>query len=229
MKSNQLIWLALLVAGTLYLVYLAKFKSFSFFSRSKPHHSEILKVLLNLNDDARERLFKHYQESFGSGAARYARKTYRKWKTGKVRPNRQTFERFLLHLPKVMSYDLKCEVLRHFMEEYSARDDYQVTVYTDDWEKTLTPLVRQIIEKPFQAELPKEVESKLSWLADGEMQLAREILKRSQVEEGKIAVSMLREEFENIEKLLSETRLKLKVTHRLKFPYGTVTVNIKRR
>jgi hypothetical protein len=228
-KSNQLIWLALLVAGMLYLIYLAKFKSFSFFSRSPAHHSEILKVLFNLNEIALNQLFKHYKESFGPGAARYARKTYQKWRMGKVRPNRQTFERFLLHLPKVMSYDLKCEVLRHFMEEYCAREDYQVTVYTDEWEKTLTPMVRQIIEKPFQAELPREVERKLTWLADGEMQMAREILKRSQVEEGRIAVSRLREEFENIEKLLAETHLKPKVTHRLKFPYGTVTVNIKRR
>ena len=61
------------------------------------------------------------------------------------------------------------------------------------------------------------------------MQLAQEILRRSQVEEGKIAVSMLRQEFENIEKLLAETHLQPKVIHQLKFPYGTITLNIKRR
>ena len=36
-------------------------------------------------------------------------------------------------------------------------------------------------------------------------------------------------EFENIEKLLENTKGKSKVTHKLKFPYGTITLKIKRR
>lgn len=191
--------------------------------------NKLIKILLNLNEDSLNQLFQLYKESFGKGAAYYARKTYQKWKDGKVQPNRQTFERFLLHLPKVMSYDLKCEVLRHFMQEYATKENHSLTVYTDDWEKPLTPLVQQIIKKPYQAELPKEVQEKLTWLADGEMQMAQEMLRKSQIEEGKIAVSTLRQEFENIENLLAETHLKPKITHQLKFPYGTITLNIKRR
>jgi hypothetical protein len=214
------------------IIFLLNKFSSQYFSRKssrKFHNSEILKVLLNLNEDSLAQLFKFYQDSFGKGAANYARRTYQKWKTGKVRPNRQTFERFLVHLPKVMSYDLKCEVLRHLMEKYGSQKEYKITVYTDDWEQTLTPLVQEIIEKPYKTELPKEIQKKLEWLADGEMQLAQEILRKSQVEEGKIAVSMLRQEFANIEKLLTEKQLKPKVTHLLKFPYGTINLNIKRR
>jgi hypothetical protein len=229
METENFIWLTIGIVFILYLLYIAKFSSFSSFSRPTSHHSEILKVLLDLNENSLNQLLKLYKESFGTGAARYARKTYQKWKDGKVRPNRQTFERFLLHLPKVMSYELKCEVLRHFMQEFCAKENHSLTVYTDDWEKPLTPLVKQLIEKPYQAELPSEVQKKLTWLADGEMQSAREILRQAQIEEGKIAVSMLREEFSNIEKLLAETHLKPKVTHQLKFPYGTITLNIKRR
>jgi hypothetical protein len=40
---------------------------------------------------------------------------------------------------------------------------------------------------------------------------------------------MLRGEMENIERLLAAARLKPKITHRLKFPSGTITLNIKRR
>jgi hypothetical protein len=61
------------------------------------------------------------------------------------------------------------------------------------------------------------------------MQAAEMILKKSQVEEGKIAVSMLREEFENIEHLLANTKGRRKVTHKLKFPYGTINLEIKNR
>lgn len=189
----------------------------------------LILVILKLNEDSLNQLFKLYKESFGSGASYYAKNTYQKWKNGKVRPNRQTFERFLLHLPKVMSLELKCEVLRLFMEEFCPKENHSLTVYTDDWEKPLTPLVEKIIEKPYQSELPQEIQRKLTWLADGEIQTAQEILRKSQIEEGKIAVSMLRKEFQIIENLLNETHLNPKVTHQLKFPYGTITLNIKRR
>src|SRR5215210_1901211 len=102
-----------------------------FFSKSssKFHNAELVRTLLNLDEKSFEKLLELYKAEFGQGAARYARKTYQKWKAGKVRPNRQTFNRFLVHLPKVMSYDLKCEVLRHLMEVYCAKDKYQLTVY----------------------------------------------------------------------------------------------------
>jgi hypothetical protein len=115
------------------------------------------------------------------------------------------------------------------MEEYCSRMDYKITVFADDWEETLTPLVKEIIDKPYTAELPALIERRLEWLADGEMQIAQDILRKSQIEEGKIGVSMLRGEFENIEKLLAETTGKTSVTHEMKFPYGSITLKIKKR
>lgn len=229
MEKETFIWIVFGILSVIYLLYIAKFSKFSVFPAKNTQNRDLLKVLLNLNEDSLNQLFKLYKKSFGNGAAYYAKRTYQKWKDGKVHPNRQTFERFLLHLPKVMSFDLKCEVLRLFMEEFCAKENHSLTVYTDDWEEPLTPLVEQVIEKAYQSELPQEVQKKLTWLADGEIQTAQEILRKSQIEEGKIAVSMLRQEFENIEKLLNETHLKPKVTHQLKFPYGTITLNIKRR
>lgn len=205
------------------------FEGFLSKNRSKFHHKEILKVLLTLDEKSLEQLFNLYKNEFGAGAARYARKTYLKWKSGKVRPIKQTFERFLIHLPKVMDYDLKCEVLRHLMEEYCAKDKYELKVYTDDWEQTLEPLVQKIIDKPYTAQLPLEVERQLKWLSEGEMQLAQDILRKSQIEQGKIAVSMLREEFANIENLLENMQGKPRVTHEMKFPYGTIELEIKKR
>ena len=224
-----LVLIAIVVALAI-IIFKLNFDS-PYFSKSykKFHHKELMKVLLKLDEKSLNELLELYKEEFGQGAARYARKTYQKWEKGDVRPIKQTFERFLLHLPKVMSYDLKCEVLRHLMEEYCAKDKYHLTVYTDDWEQTLEPLIRKIIDKPYTAELPKDIEDRLKWLADGETQIAQDILRRSQVEEGKIAVSMLRQEFANIENLLENTKGKRKVTHQLKFPYGTINLEIKRR
>lgn len=235
-----LIFLVILVATVIYLfmslydIYrqLKQEKYGVFFNRKNEeeiHHRELLKVLLGLDDEKLERLLEFYKEEFGPGPARYARRTYRKWENGEVRPIKQTFERFLVHLPEVMDFDLKCEVLRHLMEAYCAKDSYSLKVRVDDWEKTLEPLVRKMIDKPYNTKLPKQIEDRLHWLARDDMQAAERILKQSQVEEGRIAVSMLREEFGNIERMLAETKGRRKVRHKLKFPYGTINLEIKNR
>lgn len=196
---------------------------------TKIQDADLVKTLLSLDEESLGEILQLYKNQFGRGAGRYARKTFQKWKAGKVRPNRQTFERFLIQLPKVMSYDLKCEVMRRLMEEYCSKNAYRISIFTDDWETTLEPLVKQIIDKSYTAELPRLIEEKLDWLANGEMQIAQKILKESQVKESYIAVSVLREEISDIEKLIVEVKGESRVTHQLKFPYGTVILEIKRR
>jgi len=223
---------AILVAGFLYYVY--NQTAFAHRLRRKgisrvSQNAELIKVLLDLEDEPLDDLFKLYEEQFGQNAARYARHTYRKWKAGEVRPNRQTFSRFLLYLPKVMSFDLKCEVLRELREAYCAKDNYKLTVHTDDWRETLDPLVRSIITKANDAELPQTLQERLRWLAGDDMQIAREILTRSQTRQSLDALSLLDEEFSNLARLLDNAKGTGKVTHVLRLPLGTITLKIRRR
>lgn len=209
----------------------------SFFSRSSTfkrvsrgrENAELIKVLLNLEEEPLNALFALYKTEFGSGAAQYARQTYRKWQAGEVRPNRQTFRRFLIYLPRVMSFDLKCEVLRELREAYCARDNYQLTVYTDDWKDTLGPLVQEVIMKANNAELPAALQERLNWLVDDDVEIARAILAQSQTRQSLNALSLLEEEFSNIEQLLNNAKGRGKVTHVLRLPLGTITLKIKRR
>jgi hypothetical protein len=224
--------LALPVAGLLYYVY--NRTGFSQRLRRKvistgSQNAELMKVLLDLEGEPLDDLFKLYKEQFGENAAHYAHHTYHKWKAGEVRPNRQTFSRFLLYLPKVMSFDLKCEVLRELREAYCAKDNYKLTVHTDDWRETLDPLVRSIITKANDAELPQTLQGRLNWLAGDDMQIAREILARSQTRQSLNALSLLNEEFSNIAQLLENAKGSGKVTHILRLPLGTITLKIKGR
>lgn len=191
-------------------------------------NANLIKVLLDLDDEPREQLFSLYKQQFGDNAARYARQTYLKWKAGTVRPNKQTFQRFMINLPHVMSFDLKCEVLRELREEYCAHDNYQVSVSTDDWRSTLAPLVESIIQKSLTVELPESLEKRLSWLAEDDMTVANAILAESQARQTVNALSLLEKEFPNIEHLLDNAPGRAKVTHVLKLPLGLITLEIKR-
>ena len=228
----EYVLVAIVVAGFLAYIY-KKFSIPDLIARKRvsgaAQNAELIKVLLDLEDEPLDELFKLYKEQFGENAARYARHTYRKWKAGEVRPNRQTFNRFLLYLPQVMSFDLKCEVLRELREAYCAKDNYNLTVHTDDWKETLAPLVQSIITKANDAELPQKLLKRLHWLAGDDMQIAREILAQSQTRQSLDALSMLGEEFSNIERLLDNTNGTGKVTHVLGLPLGTITLNIRGR
>ena len=192
-------------------------------------NAELVRVLLDLDPDSLEQLLELYERQFGEGPARYARHTYQKWKSGKVRPNKQTFSRFLINLPKVMSFDLKCEVLRRLREAYCARDQYQLTVHTDDWKEKLLPLVNRLVEPTEPKELPAALQKRLRWLAEDDAQLANTLLHHSQRQQSLNALTMLDDEIESIERLLEKTRGRGKVTHTVILPYGNIILKIKRR
>lgn len=191
--------------------------------------ADMVKVVLGLEQKALDDLFRLYRQEFGAEAARYARRTYNKWKSGEVRPNRQTFDRFLLHLPSVMSFDLKCEVLRKLRQEYCPKADYRLTVDTRSWREDVTPLVAEMVNKSYAAQLPRYVERKLRWLAADDMQLARSLLAQSQAQESQNTLFLLEREFANMEQLLSATGQRGEVTHTVKLPLGTITLTVERR
>jgi hypothetical protein len=104
-----------------------------------------------------------------------------------------------------------------------------LTVYPDDWKEKLNPLVTSIIDKTYTAELPGQIEKRLKWLSEDEMHIARAILNESQAQESRHTLSLLQQEISGIETLLAETRGARRVTHQLKLPCGTITLEIKRR
>jgi hypothetical protein len=189
--------------------------------------ADVVRVILGLDPAAVDELFDLYAKEFGSGAARYARRTRRKWQAGQVRANRQTFERLLVRLPAVMSFDLKCEVLRKLREEFCPKEDYQLSVGADDWREAVAPLVSTLVEKSYAAELPKQIEKRLKWLAADDMVVARAILAESQARASRNAMELLEHEFEHITRLVAEGGGRSRVTHTVRLPSGTITLKVK--
>lgn len=190
--------------------------------------SEIVRVLLNLNEEKVDELLRLYKAEFGPGPARYAKRTREKWKSGEVSASGQTYNRFLVHLPSVMDFDMKCEALRHFMNEFRTRSNIELSVDLNNWETVLTPIVTDMITKSYNAEMPTAITEKLTWLCAGEMAMAHEIIKRSEIEETRIAVSMLRQEFERIDKMYGSVQGKAKISHTIRLPQGTIDLVINR-
>jgi len=215
------------LVGVFYLRHRAASANQKRLTRSQ-ENANLLKVLLELDVDSLDDLFKLYQVEFGESAARYARNTYQKWKSGDVRPNKQTFRRFLINLPRVMNFDLKCEVLRELREAYCPRGEYDVTVSIDDWKSTLTPLIEEIVQRATTAELPQSLQRRLTWLAENDATAAKVLLAESQARETGNAMTLLEKEFSNIEELLDNAPRNTRISHVLKLPLGSIKVHITR-
>jgi hypothetical protein len=206
-----------------------RFKELGSKHSAKFKNSELISVLLELDERYFAELIELYKREFGPGAARYARSTFRKWKSGEVRPNRNTFQRFYSSLPKAMSFDLKCEVVRRLRESYCHKDSFELEVYTDDWKKNLEPFVASMLQKSRTIELPRQLKDRISWLAEDEALLAEKIVAESEARESESMMSLLGEELRNIQLLLDKMNGRGKVTHTLDFPIGNINLIIKTR
>jgi hypothetical protein len=182
-----------------------------------------------LDDERRAAIFKLYGEHFGPGAARYARKTYEKWQSGKVNPTRRTFNRLAVNLPRAMSFDIKCELLRTLKREFCGRDDHELTLYTDNWKESLAPLVTNIINHSYTATLPEPLVKQLGWLAEDDMTVANAMLSEAQARESWQTIAKLNQDFALIDDLLMKTNGRSKVVHAIDLPFGKLTLHIKRR
>ncbi len=197
---------------------------------SRPRHirdSDVVRVILGLDPAVVDELFELYAKEFGAGAARYARRTRRKWEAGEVRANRRTFDRLLVRLPGVMSFDLKCEVLRRLREEFCPKEHYELRVGAGDWRESVAPLVESLVQKSYASELPRQIERRLKWLAADDMRAARAILDESRARESRNALELLERELPEIARLVEDGGGRGRVTHTVRLPSGTITLKIK--
>jgi len=225
-------WLVWIILGTVLISVLAVAhlnRRFVQWSTGRMGRSTIVGALLSLEEEPLAELFKLYRKQFGPGAARYARHTYEKWKNGQVHPTRRTFNRLAIYLPTVMSFDLKCELLRTLKREFCGRDDHELTVYTDSWKESLAPLVTNMIARSYTAALPTALVEQLSWLSENDMTAANAILAEAQARESRQTVARLNEDLSAIDHLLEEANGHSKVVHVMELPYGKLTLHIKRR
>lgn len=190
---------------------------------------DVLEKFYALTPGQLERLLDIYSAVYGSGAAEYARKTFPDWRSGETRPSAQTISRLLDNLPHVLNFDGKCDLLRKLRERHRKPESLSIKVKADDWRDAVVPLVKRVIGRAYNANLPEVVEQRLAWLSSGDMQAARAILSHAQAIEGAVAVSLLQDEMLNIETALANLPGRKKVTHTICLPYGNIHLAISGR
>jgi hypothetical protein len=169
---------------------------------------DILEVFLSVERKTLDKVFSAYDRVYGKSAADYAKRTYKKWRAGIVSPSGQTLERLVDTLPPLLSFGAKCELLRKLRERNRKKEVHRLKVDISNWANAVIPIVSRLVGKAYSAELPEIVEQRLNWLSSGDMQAAKTILVEAEAQEGRNAVALLRQEFQNIDALLPKVSAK---------------------
>jgi hypothetical protein len=190
---------------------------------------DVLEKFYTLTPAQLAHLLNIYTAKFGDSPGAYARKTYENWKLGLVRPSAQTIDRLLESLPLVLNFDGKCDLLRKLRERHRKIEHHTLRVKVDNWRDRVVPLAKTIIQKAYLANLPEAVEKRLTWLSNGDMQVAHAILSQAQALEGALAVRLLQAEMQHLETALTNLPGRKKVTHTIRLPYGHIQLRISGR
>jgi hypothetical protein len=181
-----------------------------------------------LDRPALDTFFQTYRSQYGSSAAAYARKTYSNWKAGATEPSGQTSERLLEILPSFLTLQTKCALLQKLREHYRNPESHQLTISVYNWRRAVLPIVQHLIHKSYTARLPESVQSRLTWLSSGSMQMAKALLAEAEAQVARNSVGLLDAEFQNIDRMLNNLPRRRVIQHSITLPYGTIKITFDR-
>ena len=176
-----------------------------------------------------EKVLERYEASYGKSAAQYARKAYRRWRSGATMVSGQTLERLLEVVPYVLSFDTKLRLYRKLRDAYRGKESVRLLVSSEGDLALVESTVARIVERAKSQPLPPLVDSRLVWLAKGDGLVARELVAASEEADGVMTAQALRSELPRLRQMFDEMERSHRMEHVISLPCGKVTVDFGRK
>ena len=124
---------------------------------------------------------KHYNRGRGTpdkpNAEQYARQTFHKWASGKVRMSGMVAERLFNLLPPLMSLDDKYSLIDKMWKNYSPRSSIYLRVGIKVSEEELIEKIRSHLEnKVVSYKIPLELRQRFEWLSQNDAEASQQLL-----------------------------------------------------
>lgn len=190
---------------------------------------DVWKIFLALKPYALEGFFKKFEKAHGKNSATYARGAYCQWQAGVKEPSAETLSRIVELLPPFLSDSQRYTLIKK-LRNYcysSQKETLYLNTTPEKWNEELRPLIKKQFEAGAAFELPGNVMAKASWLSQGGSQSVMSILKAIDVEEARLRLAFIEEEFHRITVLLEHVKNLEPVQHKIILPQGDVQVTIR--
>jgi hypothetical protein len=154
----------------------------------KPGTQETVRIFLSLEAETRIKAFRAYKILFGEKKAEYLRMVYAKWQAGSVKISKDMQERLLQYLPPLLSFQDKYKIIEAMWKGSRRQDLWYLSLSTSSQIAATVEGMQFRMKQSREGGLPVEIGNTLSWLTEGDAELALKMIEMfGQEEDSQIA------------------------------------------
>ena len=190
---------------------------------------DLERIFLSLGETRMKNVFSEYEFEFGASAATYARRTYRRWQTGRVKMSGKVAARLLNFVPRFLSAESRYELVETLCEHHRPRLVRKVEIDLQNPNPGLRETenaIRAFAGGSGSEHLPATVIETVTWLNDNDTKAARTILANIDQRKSEIASELGRRELARLVNCLAKNE-KLTGTQTIEFPQGQIQLVFK--
>lgn len=188
---------------------------------------DVRELFLNLDDSVLAGVFRAYKSIHGEKKTEYARRTYRRWKTGEVRMSGEISRRLLAFVPRFLSVEQKYSLLKSLWSHVRKGRVLRLAVSSADQVTAAVEAVTRETELACQQELPPKIEQWLAWLSDNDFEVAKHLLKDFEAREAAISSKALSDKLAEIFRLVDSANGRaVSGFSSVELPWGIVEIHV---
>ena len=139
----------------------------------------IKNYFFNMTPELREKIFREYGRIYGPDRLDYARDTYEKWKTGRVKMSGMVAKRIFDLMPRYLTPEQRMSVVEYIWRKLRRHDSvyfrFSPVVTASDLQKKLQGYLEEHVKT---REVPEDLKKEFSWLSSEDTAVYEKLLNR---------------------------------------------------
>jgi hypothetical protein len=187
-----------------------------------------VKIFLSLEAETRAKAFTAYKESFGEKKAEYLRRVYANWQSGSVKISKDMQERLLRFLPPLLSFQDKYKIIEALWNGSQRQDVWHLSLSTRSQIADTIRGVQGRLKLSREVGFPNEIANAVGWLANGDAEIAVQMIERFGQEEDRQFAVILAANLASLHEFLCRNESAGTVYHELNTPGLRIIIQMQR-
>jgi hypothetical protein len=172
-------------------------------------------------------VFRLFGQRYGQGPERYARGAFIPWKSGSTNMSQQTLDRLLECVPEVLTFEGKIDVYRKLRDAYRSKETIRLEVKKAEDLPQIQVAAERIAGRARSEPVPPYLQEKLSWLSQGDGEVARALVAAVEAGEGNLIAANVHRELNELRYSIAGLDGRHIVEHTIELPCGTIFVTLR--
>ncbi|RJP28357.1 MAG: hypothetical protein C4527_12170 [Candidatus Omnitrophota bacterium] len=190
---------------------------------------DVREIFFNLPPEDLEMVFRAYGRKYGEGKKRFAKQTFKKWKSGIVQMSGKISERLVVFLPPYLKFENKYDLVKKLWINSQPQTFFELSITPEQGFEEVVELIAKTIKEKLETNISESLKERLNWLCQNNAKKAEELLKKVFEKEGEIILKSVSRELRDIsEYIRTEKDVNIIGVKEIKIANSTIIVNLKR-